>query len=116
MSSSQPRREAVSVAREHDDVASSSARASTLDEDLHPIKRWERGSGRVRNRGYTRVATPRWRVDGQYDPDQNPDMAVGSCLAALLTLVVVPALSPWRSRDPAEHSDVAERLHPGPPR
>ena len=41
MSSSQPRREAVPLALEHDDVASSSARASTLDENLHVIKRWE---------------------------------------------------------------------------
>ena len=42
------------------------------------------------------------------------DMAVGSCSAALLTLVVVPALSPGRSRDEEEQSDVAERLHSGP--
>ena len=41
MSTSQPRREAVPLAGEHDDVASSSARASTLDENLHAIKRWE---------------------------------------------------------------------------
>ena len=41
MSSARPRRKETPLAREHDDVASSSARASTLDENVHAIKRWE---------------------------------------------------------------------------
>lgn len=39
MSSPRPRRNPA--AREHDDVESISARASTLDENVHAIKRWE---------------------------------------------------------------------------
>ena len=41
MSSPRPRRKETLLARKHEDVASSSARASTLDENVHAIKRWE---------------------------------------------------------------------------
>ena len=35
------RGERTPPAREHEDIASSSVRASTLDENVHAIKRWE---------------------------------------------------------------------------
>ena len=41
MSSPRPSPKEARLAREHDDVASSSTRASTLDENVHAIKRWE---------------------------------------------------------------------------
>ena len=41
MGSPRPRRRDTPLAREHEDATSSSARASTLDENVHAIKRWE---------------------------------------------------------------------------
>jgi uncharacterized membrane protein len=41
MSSPRPRRRNTPLARGHDDSTSSTARASTLDENVHAIKRWE---------------------------------------------------------------------------
>lgn len=41
MSSPRPRREQSPLAREHEEARSSFARASTLDENVHAIKRWE---------------------------------------------------------------------------
>ena len=41
MSSPRPSPKEARLAREHDDVASSCTRASTLDENVHAIKRWE---------------------------------------------------------------------------
>lgn len=49
MSSPRPRPREGPLAREHDDMAGSSARASTLDENVHAIKRWEKAILLVRS-------------------------------------------------------------------